>query len=267
MNEYALEVHDLVYSFDNRLLFNCMNFNIKKNTITSIVGSNGSGKTTLTKILGAFYFTEDMLKVGNIHLNSHTLVSYKKKIAYIDFNSFKFASNNVYDELLHVLDFTKWEIEKKNKMIEKVLNDFALSSYKDRHPSRLSKRNKINLLLACAFVLEPKILVMELGDIYLNKEEKDYIFSIIHKYRKNITVVYNTNNSEDIMYSDRMIVLHKGKVVMEGTTMAVLKQDRLLLKIGVELPFMIDLSSKLKFYEVIDETYLREEDLVNQLWK
>lgn len=267
MNEYALEVHDLVYSFDNRLLFDCVNFNVKKNSITSIVGSNGSGKTSLIKILGASYQTENMVKVGNIQLNSYTLSSYQKRVVSIDFTSFKFNENNIYDELFHILDFTNWEQSKKDRMIEDVLNDFALSKYKDRHPSRLSKRNKINLLFARAFVLKPKILIMELSDIFLNTEEKNYIFSIIKKYRKNMTFIYSTNNKEDIMYSDRMLVLHKGKVAMEGATMSVLKQDRLLLKIGIELPFMIDLSIKLKFYEVIDHIYLKEEDLVNQLWK
>ena len=41
----------------------------------------------------------------------------------------------------------------------------------------------------------------------------------------------------------------------------------LLLKLGIELPFMVDLSLKLMFYEIVDNMYLKEEDLVNSLWK
>ena len=73
MNENVLEIHNLVYSFDKRLLFNNVNFNIKSNSITAIVGSNNSGKSTLIKILGATYPTENMIKSGKIILNNNTL--------------------------------------------------------------------------------------------------------------------------------------------------------------------------------------------------
>ncbi len=267
MNNCQIVVHNLVYSFDDRLLFHNVHFEIKKNSITCIVGSNNSGKTTLAKIIGGIYFTKDMVQVDHVTLNSHTIVAFKKKVSYISFRNFKFVSSSVYEELMYALEFTKWNTSKKEKMIQNVLTSFDLLMYKDRHPSRLSKKNKINLLLAKAVVFAPRVLVMELSDLLLNREEKDFIFETVSNFSKNITIIYETNNCEDILYADRMLVLHKGNVAIEGATEAVLKQDRLLLKLGVELPFMVDLSNKLAFYEVISDIYLKEEDLVNTLWK
>ena len=268
MNEFALEIHNLKYAFDNRLLFSSLNFRVQEKIITSVVGSNGSGKTTLMKVLGGVLFTEDMIKVGNMVLEAKTIGAYKKKVAYVDFSVMKFSSPTVYEEIYSQMNFTKWSVEKKEKQIQKVLYDFGLLSYKDRSPSRLSKKNKIMLKLAKAFVLSPKVLVMELDDLNLSSEDKDFIFDTLSSYvSKGLAVIFSTNNSDDVLYSNRMIVLHNGSIAIEGATPSVLKKDSLLLKLGVELPFMVDLSLKLKFYEVISKVYLDEEELVNKLWK
>ncbi|MGN0974027.1 MAG: ATP-binding cassette domain-containing protein [Bacilli bacterium] len=268
MNENVLEIHNLVYSFDKRLLFNNVNFNIKSNSITAVVGSNNSGKSTLIKILGANYFTENMIKSGKIVLNKNTINAYKKKVTFIDFQKFQFTSDSVYKELFEELSFTRWSEDKKDSIINKVLNNLLFSEYCNSNPSRLSKKNKINLLLAKALILNPKVLIMELCDLNLNNSDKDYIFKTLKQYLpKGASIVYCTNNSEDILYSDRIVVLHNGNVAIEGVTSLVLTKDSLLLKLGIELPFIVDLSLKLKFYEIINKIYLTEEDLVSSLWK
>jgi len=268
MNEFALEIHDLAYSFDDRLLFSGLNFKIHSEKTTVIVGSNNSGKTTLAKILGGVCFTEDKIHFGKFVLDAKTIGMYKKKVSYVDFSNMKFYLGNVYDEIYSQMDFTKWSIEKKDKQMNKVLYDLDLMSHKDKNISRLSKKNKILLKLAKALVLSPKVLVLELSDIELNKADKDFIFEILEDYKEDgLTIVFATNNSEDILYADRMIVLHKGSIAIEGATNTVLKKDSLLLKLGIELPFMVDLSLKLKFYEVVSKVYLDKKELVDKLWK
>ena len=54
---------------------------------------------------------------------------------------------------------------------------------------------------------------------------------------------------------------------MEGKTLDVLKKDNILSKLGLELPFMVDLSLKLQFYELINDIKLDMDDLVVSLWK
>ena len=268
MNEFVLEIHNLEYAFDNRLLFSSLNFRVKEKTITSVVGSNGSGKTTLMKILGGVFFTENMIQVGNMMLQAKTLEAYKKKVAYVDYSSMKFSSSTIYDEIYSQMNFTKWSLEKKEKQVQKVLYEFNLNPYKEKSPSRLSKRNKVLLKLAKAFVLSPKVLVMEFDSLNLSKEDKNTIFDTLESYiSKGLSVIFSTNHSDDVLYSDRMIVLHNGGIAIEGSTSSVLKKDSLLLKLGIELPFMVDLSLKLKFYEVLSKVYLDEEELVNTLWK
>ena len=65
-----------------------------------------------------------------------------------------------------------------------------------------------------------------------------------------------------IIYYVYMMVL-----MLDGKTLDVLNNEKILKRLGFDLPFMIDLSIQLKLYGLIDRTYLNMEDLVNNLWK
>lgn len=64
-----------------------------------------------------------------------------------------------------------------------------------------------------------------------------------------------------------MIVLNHGKIYLRGAPLEVMKEDQKLIHLGLELPFMVDLSLKLQFYELLDDIILDMEGMVNTLWK
>ena len=82
-----------------------------------------------------------------------------------------------------------------------------------------------------------------------------------------ITIINITHNLEETLYGDKIVVIDKGIKLMEGKTLDVLKKDNILSKLGLELPFMVDLSLKLQFYELINDIKLDMDDLVVSLWK
>ena len=64
-----------------------------------------------------------------------------------------------------------------------------------------------------------------------------------------------------------MIILNGGNVAIEGKTMQVLKEEKLLKRLGIGLPFYIDVSLQLNLYNLIDKIYLNKEELADALWK
>jgi len=82
-----------------------------------------------------------------------------------------------------------------------------------------------------------------------------------------LTVILTTMNLEEIVDSDYTYVLNNGNIVMEGSPLSVLKEERLLNKVGLELPFMIDLSLKLEFYELLNGVITDMDRMVTTLWK
>ena len=75
---------------------------------------------------------------------------------------------------------------------------------------------------------------------------------------------------KDINYSlesDELIVINKKGIVLKGKPIDVLNKDNILNKNGIELPFMYDLSIKLRDYNLVDEIILDQDRMIDKLWK
>lgn len=91
----------------------------------------------------------------------------------------------------------------------------------------------------------------------------------IVKYAKkyNIFIVYFTNDIENSLYSDYMFVIGLRKILIEGKTTSVLKEEKILKRLGIGLPIIVDLSAQLKSYNVVNNISYNVEDLVDSIWK
>lgn len=99
----------------------------------------------------------------------------------------------------------------------------------------------------------------------LKDSELKKLFEFIN--RNNILFVNVTNNLETSLYTDYLICYDKDKIIIEGSTLDVLKNDKLLKRFGFKLPFMVELSLLLKDYDLVDKVYLNKEELRRILWK
>ena len=84
---------------------------------------------------------------------------------------------------------------------------------------------------------------------------------------KNILLINVTSDLEDTLYTDYIMCLYNGISGIDGRTLDVLEEEKILKRLGFSLPFMIDLSIQLKLYGLINKTYLNKEAMVKNLWK
>ena len=87
----------------------------------------------------------------------------------------------------------------------------------------------------------------------LSEDKIREIYSYLDSH--NILYINVTNNIEEVLFTDYLIVYDKEKILIEGTTLEVLKNEKLLKRIGLSLPFMVELSLYLKDYNLIDKIY------------
>ena len=108
---------------------------------------------------------------------------------------------------------------------------------------------------------------LALDDILLYLNERTKILLLNYLNYKNIRLINVTSNIEDTLYTDYTLVLYNGINAIDGKTFDVLKEEKILKRLGLNLPFYLDLSIQLKLYGLINRTYLNKEDLVKRLWK
>lgn len=83
----------------------------------------------------------------------------------------------------------------------------------------------------------------------------------------NIFFINISNNMETSLYTDYLIIYDAEKILIEGKTLEVLKNEKIIKRLGLQLPFMVELSLLLKDYDLINKIYLDKESLVTELWK
>lgn len=99
---------------------------------------------------------------------------------------------------------------------------------------------------------------------YLSKEEKSELLEILK--RINVSFVNITSNVEDVIYSDYVIVYDDDKKILEGNKEMVLRNEKLLKRLGYGIPFVVDLSIQLNYYDIFDTVYYDMDKLTEALW-
>ena len=92
---------------------------------------------------------------------------------------------------------------------------------------------------------------------------------LILKYIKDNNIIfYNfTSDIEEVLFTKYLIVLSSDGVLIEGNTKSVLNEEKILKHNGFSLPFVVDLSSQLRDYGILDKEYYSIDRLVSDLWK
>lgn len=111
----------------------------------------------------------------------------------------------------------------------------------------------------------PKVILLYDILTYLKKDDKDKVIEFLKQ--RNITIINFTSCEEEFLYCENMIIIDGNKVIMEGLTKEVLKNEKVIRRLGFNLPFVVDLSTQLKLYRVLDKYYYDTEELVDVLCK
>lgn len=267
--ENILTINNLTFKYDDNLIFDNFNLTIKKGTWTTVVGPNGSGKSTLVKIIMGLLESDGQIIIDNILKNNNNIKQIRRIIIGIGENpDSTFVAETVMDEMafaLENLEMNKLEIQKKVKEVAKYLN---ITNILETNPYELSGGQKQLVALASVLVLEPKILILDEAINRIDYMERNNILKILLKLNKEkgITIINITHDLEEAVYGDDVILIDKGKIILNGSKELVFKEDKIFNSIGLDIPFMAELSLKLMYYNLVDEIVFDMDEMVNKLW-
>jgi len=244
------------------------NFNLKINSekFVSIIGSNMSGKTTLFKLITGIIPTYDVVICNEISLNPRDVNKYIRQLGVVmPIKSESFLFETVNEEMRYPLENLGYSNLYIERRINKVLNLFSLD-IKDKKISELDCYEKQILLFCISLLHKPKVLLIDDVFSFINKDLSIKIISVLKKI-KNLTVINFSSNLNYLNYSDYVYVIDDGNIILEGLPDDILKEDAILKKIGIEIPFVVNLSNKLKDMNLSNKNYDNLEVLVNEVWK
>lgn len=222
-----LYVSSLNVAYKDNLVLENISFNYEGNSIFGIVGPNGSGKSTLLKsLLGLKKF-----KSGSFNWDSSlssSCIAYVPQKSEYDWDFPLSVQDLVYNSLISIKNFWRFKPLKYQKDVESVLKKFKIFHLKDSAISELSGGQQQRLLLARAFVSNPKVLILDEPFNAIDHLSEIEIMKVLKEFNSQggtvIMVHHNLNSVHD--YFDEILILNN-RVVAFGNTKDVFNRESL----------------------------------------
>ena len=201
-------------------------FNAKEGEILGILGPNGAGKTTLLRMLSGLLTPDEGVITIDKQDYKNNGVDIKRRISYLSGNTHLYKDLSPYELLTMCAEFygiPKNEIDGRIKRIEE---QFNLTEILHQRIESLSTGQLQRVNIARTMIHNPDIYIFDEAtsglDIIASKVILDFIQA---EKEKNKTIVYSTHYMEEAEnICDRVILIHKGEIVAEGTPEQIIKK-------------------------------------------
>jgi iron(III) transport system ATP-binding protein len=200
-----------------------VNLEIQKGELVTLLGPSGCGKTTTLRMVAGFEFpTSGKIALDGQEINS--LPPHKRDMSMV-FQSYAiFPHLTVFENVAYGLNVQRLNKKIITERVNRVLDLVHLEGYGDRAPGQLSGGQQQRVALACALIMEPKVLLMDEPLSNLDAKLREEMRTEIRRIQKelNITSVYVTHDQIEAMtLSDRIVVMNQGVIEQIGSPMEI----------------------------------------------
>lgn len=227
MDRHVLEVRGLSggYAKESHTVKE-LNFEINSGEIVGLIGLNGAGKSTTIKLLlGLLAASEGEIRIGG-HLLHEDEVKAKEKLGYIPEIPLLFDELTLEDHLrFTAMAYRMTEAEMRERMMP-LLKAFRMEEHLHQFPSTFSKGMRQKVMILCAFLHEPELILVDEPFIGLDpKAYRELTNLLIASKGRGAGVLVSTHVLDSAeRLCDRFLILHQGRLVAQGTLEQLRKQ-------------------------------------------
>lgn len=237
----------------------------------TILGHNGSGKSTFAKHLNALLVPDE----GSVFIDGMDTSEddYTLKIRETAGMVFQNPDNQMVSSVVdEEVGFGPENIgvptEEIWERVEAALNAVGMYAYKESNPGRLSGGQKQRVAIASVLAMKPKCIVLDEPTAMLDPGGRKDVLDVLHDLNKRsgVTVILITHNMEEVTASDRVFVMDKGRVVMNGTPEEIFSRVEEMKSLRLDVPKVTILAHELKKSGLpLKDGILTSEELVREI--
>ena len=276
-----IEAKQLVHEFFRRdeegniegiqVALNKVDLKVEAGQFISILGHNGSGKSTLAKHINALLTPSD----GTLYVDGKDTSDSNNELAIRQSAGMVFQNpdNQIIASIVEedvgfgpenmgVPTDEIWE------RVERSLKSVGMWKYHAHSPNKLSGGQKQRVAIAGVMAMEPKCIILDEPTAMLDPDGRKEVIKVAHELnrKKGMTVILITHYMEEVVGSDYVYVMDKGKVVMEGEPRDIFSRVDELKSHRMDVPQITLLSHELKKSGLdIPDGILTREELINVL--
>lgn len=214
-----IQLKDLSKSFDNQIIIDSLNLNIKPGELVVLLGPSGCGKTTTLKIIAGLLSPDN----GDILFDRESVlpISSKEREAVLVFQDFLlFPHLNVKENIAFGLKMQGEKRKKQEVRVRELLELVNLKGYGEQFPHQLSGGQKQRVALARALAINPQVLLLDepLSSLDANlRGEMQELIRDLHLKEEMTTIFVTHDRDEAMSIADRIAIMKQGKIKQYGT--------------------------------------------------
>ena len=243
----SIKLSNITFQYNDFTVFDRITMQINKGVNTAIIGTSACGKTTLAKILAGVLKYSGSIIINGVEIVKDNFYLLKRYVSVVTNEKYS-STNMVIVELFNSLNDLNLTVEEEETRVNKIVKFFKLENVLETRVSTFTKRFKNYLKIIKALIRNSEYIVFD--DVFVN-----------------ITIINITTDMENLLDSDYLIILYNKGIAMEGKTLECLKEEKILKRLGFNLPFMVDLSIQLGYYGLLNEIITNERKMIKTIWK
>ena len=248
----AIQVEHLAYTYPGVddtpgiAVFEDLSLQIEQGTFVAILGGNGCGKSTLAK-----HFNTILLPCGGSvsvfgmdTSDEDKLIQIRRTVGMVFQNpDNQFVANVVEEDVAFGPENLGVASPAIRHRVDNALKQVGMYEYREHAPHLLSGGQKQRVAIAGVIAMEPKCIVLDEPTAMLDPRGRREVMETISRLNqeKDITVVLITHHMDEAAQAQRVVVLHKGKVALDGDPREVFAQVDTLHSIGLAAPETVEL--------------------------
>ena len=236
---------------EKKYVLSDIDLSINKGEFVSVIGHNGCGKSTLSKLLNALYVPDK----GKVFVNGmdtsldENTMKVRRLVGLVLQNpDNQLVASIVEEDVAFGPENLGIEPEEIRRRVDEALKAVDMYEMRDRAPHKLSGGQKQRVAIAGIIAMEPQCIVLDEPTAMLDPKGREEVLLSIKKLNKEkgITVVLITHNMDETVYSDKVIVMDKGRIFLQGTPREVFSKVQELKIHRLDSPQVTELCYKLR---------------------
>lgn len=258
-----IEIKDLKFSYldedeKSATVINGINLNIEKGEFLAILGRNGSGKSTLAKLMNMILepesgeITVDGIKLSP-NMSDKDILEVRKNVGMVFQNpDNQLVATVVEEDIAFGPENLGIESSEIRRRVDNALETVGMKEYAKHAPSRLSGGQKQRIAIAGVLAMMPRCIIFDEATAMLDPAGRDEVMRTICKLNKErqITIVHITHDMSEAVLADRVVVMDRGEIVMQGRPCEIFSQVEKMFEIGLAVPQVTELCHILKTHGV-----------------
>lgn len=266
IHDYTDEEEDItIRAIDN------VSLDVKEGQFIAILGHNGSGKSSLAKHINALLMpTDGTVWVDDIDTKDEKRLWDIRQTAGMVFQNpdNQIVSTVVEEDVAFGPENMAIPTGEIWQRVERALGAVNMTTFRHKSPLKLSGGQKQRVAIAGIIAMEPKCIVLDEPTAMLDPVGRNEVLETLHELnrKKGITIILITHHMNEAVGADKIFVMDKGKLVMQGTPKEVFSKVEEIKSYGLEVPQVTELGYMLKKSGLnIEDGILSVEELMMQI--